>query len=172
MSKKNRVSQAQPLESGKTMLKPIARPAVLVLLILMAGCQGVSGLYREGFPGTAHWQVLPFINYSQAGNISAQLERMLVVLLPAAGIDRPVRYMDTAATGNGLAIGGAIQEWLIDRDGQPRVALELYISDARTGDRLWHISGARVGLPGESLYTLAQNLISELLGAIPVNRRQ
>ncbi|WP_263081380.1 hypothetical protein [Endozoicomonas sp. Mp262] len=177
------------------MVKATAAHTLLAFLILLTGCQGsVSGLYRDGFPGTASWSILPFINYSQAEGVGAQVERMLFVLLPSVGVDNPVLYPDSVASGSteklakpgslkraknwadvqgvGFAIGGEIQDWFIDRDGRPQVALTLYVTDARTGQGLWSVSGASEGMAGENIHKVCQNLIVDLLESMPVNRRQ
>ena len=72
-------------------------PIWLLCLTLLAGCQSsVSSLYSDGFPGTASWSILPFVNFSQAEGVSPQVERMVAVLLPSAGVDNPKLYQGSA----------------------------------------------------------------------------
>ncbi len=177
------------------MIKAIRNFYVVLIISLIAGCQGgLSSLYSGGFPGTASWSILPIVNFSQAEGVSPQIERTLVVLLPSIGIDNPVLYPDmpvstssdrlaeaerlgnskdwASTQGAGFAIGGQVQDWFIDSDGRAQVALSLYVTDARTGETLWSVSGASEGMAGESIHQVSRALITDLLQSLPVMRRQ
>lgn len=168
--------------------------ALLVALFLV-GCQatGAPNLYREGLPGTANWAVLPFVNYTESETVTTQVERILMVMLPSSGIEEPQLYpefMVTSASNtladahrvqNGrqwaaqnhisFAFSGEVNEWMYDDEGRPRVALNLIVTDVRSGEMLWSISGASEGVQGDDLYTLSRGLIADLLRSLPINRR-
>ena len=177
------------------MIKAIRNFYFLLILSLLTGCQGgLSSLYSGGFPGTASWSVLPMVNFTGAAGVSQQVERMLVVLLPSVGVDNPVLYPDMQSAtaseklaevdrlikskswagshGAGFAIGGQIQDWFIDNEGRAQVALNLYVTDARTGETLWSVNGASEGMAGESIHQVCRALMTDLLQSLPVNRRQ
>ncbi|MET4692356.1 hypothetical protein [Endozoicomonas lisbonensis] len=167
----------------------------LLVLFLLAGCQssGIPNLYREGLPGTASWAVLPFANYTESENVATQVERILMVMLPSNGIDEPQLYPEfmvtsanntladahriqngrqwAAQSGISFAFSGAVNEWMFDDEGRPRVALSLNVTDVRSDETLWSISGASEGLPGDDLYAVSRGLINDLLRSLPINRR-
>ena len=167
----------------------------LLVLFLLAGCQssGVPNLYREGLPGTANWAVLPFANYTESENVSTQVERILMVMLPSNGIEEPQLYPEfmvtsasntladahkiqngrqwAAQNGISFAFSGTVNEWAFDDQGRPYVALSLTVIDVRSDEMLWSISGASEGLPGDDLYSVSRGLINDLLRSLPVNRR-
>ena len=181
------------------MLKPkmVSKHSVFALLVLffLAGCQSSSApsLYREGLPGTANWAVLPFVNYTESDNVSVQVERILMVLLPSNGIDEAELYPEFVVTSannvltdahkiqsgrqwasqNGIsfAFTGTVNEWMFDDEGRPHVALSLTVTDVRSDETLWSISGASEGLPGDDLFAVSRGLINDLLRSLPVNRR-
>ena len=167
----------------------------LLVLIFLAGCQssGMPNLYREGLPGTANWAVLPFVNYTESENIATQVERILMVMLPSSGIEAPQLYPEFIVTSAsdtladvhrvqngrqwaaqndiGFAFSGEVNEWMYDDEGRPRVALNLIVTDVRSGEMLWNISGASEGKQGDDLYSLSRGLIADLLRSLPINRR-
>lgn len=167
---------------------------VLFLFILIAGCESrVSGLYSEGFPGTALWTVLPFVNFSQAEGVSIQVERMLVVQLASVGVEHPFmhqgisvdtpsrveiagRDLDDRGWANGrsagFAVGGEIGDWFIDRDGYAQVSLSIYVTDASSGKTLWSMSSSKEGVAGEGIYEVCRALLVDILQYMPVNRSQ
>lgn len=179
----------------------------LFAMILLTGCQSVgmgsfggvggsaasAGLYREGLPGTANWAVLPFVNFAEGDDVTTQLERMLMVLLPSQGVIDPRLYPESEITtaSNSLAgahrlqngrqwamqndisfaFSGEVNEWMYDKAGRPRVALNLIVTDIRNGEVIWSISGASEGLQGDDLFDVGRGLLTELLQSLPINRR-
>ena len=166
-------------------------------LILLTGCQslGISSLYKEGIPGTARWAVLPFVNHTEAeGGVTIQLERVMMVLLPSAGVLYPRLYPESQVTTasqplaeahrlqNGkqwaaqndvsFAISGKVLDWRYDEEGRGHVAVDLTVTDARTDQQLWTASGSGEGLPGEELYDVSRQLFADLLATLPINRQK
>ena len=166
-------------------------------LVLLTGCQSLSSsrLYKEGIPGTARWAVLPFVNHSEAeGGITIQLERVMMVLLPSAGVLYPRLYPESQVTTasqslaeahrlqNGkqwaaqndlsFAISGKVLEWRYDEEGRGHVAVDLMVTDARTDQQLWSASGSGEGLPGEELFDVSRQLFTDLLATLPINRQK
>ncbi|WP_330924559.1 hypothetical protein [Candidatus Sororendozoicomonas aggregata] len=167
---------------------------LLIAGLLLSGCQfGLSGLYKDGFPGTATWTVLPVLNFSQKEGVNVDVERMITVLLPSVGVENPQlfhgastqthsRVADAArlrsgedwahVQGAGLAIGGEVQQWQVNSSGHGEVALSLHVNDGLSGKTLWSISGSSTGLPGENNHEIARRLILDLLQSLPVQKRQ
>ena len=166
-------------------------------LVLLTGCQlfGASRLYKEGMPGTADWAVLPFVNHTEAKEgVAIQLERMMMVLLPSAGVLYPRLYPESQVTTasqslaeahrlqNGkqwavkndvsFAISGKVLDWRYDEDDRAHVAVDLTVIDARTDQQLWTASGSAEGLPGEELYDVSRQLLTDLLATLPINRKK
>ena len=173
---------------------------VCLLLVMLTGCQSIQSLrggslYREGIPGTASWAVLPFVDHTDAqGGVSTQLERMMMVLLPSAGILYPRLYPESQVTTasqslaeahrlqNGkqwagqndvsFAITGKVLEWRYDEENRGHVSVDLEVFDVRTDQTLWTTSGSGEGLPGEDLYDVSRKLFSDLLNSLPVNKQK
>ena len=168
----------------------------LLFVLLLTGCQsfGVpNDLYREGLPGTANWAVLPFANYTDTDIASTQVERILMVMLPSNGVDNAQMYPEFVVTSansvladahkirNGrqwaqqnqvsFAFSGSVDQWGIGGDGRPEVALSLLVTDIRSDESLWSVSGSGQGQPGEDMYAVSRRLINDLLATLPVNRR-
>ncbi len=172
------------------------KPLLIILLLgILAGCQGsVSSLYREGLPSTANWAVLPFIDYTEAQGVSVQVERIMMVQLPAAGVLEPRLYPESVVTnasdtlaeahrlqngkqwatqhGIGFGLAGEILEWRYDDEGRAIVAVNLEVIDVRTDEQLWSVSGSSEGLPGQDLYDVCRTLFQDLLTSLPVNRQR
>jgi hypothetical protein len=187
------------------------RPVILAFMALLTltGCQytglslndysslggtaAASGLYREGLPGTADWAVLPFVNYSKATSITTQVERILMVQLPARGIEDARLYPESEVTTasktlegahrfqNGkqwamqndisFAIAGEINEWFYDDSGRPQVSLSLSVIDIRNSEIIWSVNGSSEGLQGDDLFDTSRELMSDLLQSLSINRR-
>ncbi|OED41491.1 hypothetical protein ACH42_13740 [Endozoicomonas sp. (ex Bugula neritina AB1)] len=170
---------------------------VAITAALLSACQtsGPSSLYAEGLPGTARWAVLPFVNHSQVeGEMTIQLERIMMVNLPSAGVVEPKLYPETVVTtasevladahrlqngkqwayqtGMSFAITGEVYDWSLSDDGHALVSVNLEVVDIRTDKQLWAVSGTGEGLPGESNYDVSRKLFSELLSSLPINRPQ
>ncbi len=167
---------------------------LLAVVLLLSGCQfGLSGLYKDGFPGTATWTVLPVLNFSQKEGVNADVERMITVLLPSVGIENPRLFHDVSlptnsrtadaarlkkgegwaqVQGAGLAVGGEVHQWEVNSSGRGQVTLGMHVNDGLSGKTLWSVNGSGTGLPGESNHEIARRLIVDLLQSLPVQRRQ
>ena len=174
-----------------------ARSIGLLLLVscLFSGCKSArvsDSLYKEGLPGTAPWAVLPFISFSgiKAG-VSIQLERILMVHLPAIGIVEPHLYPEEEVTPHGdstpqatrlkkaeewahisglsFAVAGEVTEWAIAEDGVPSVSISLVVSDVRTSEILWSNSGTVQGEAWDDPYDTSRTLFIDLLQTLPIN---
>ena len=168
-----------------------------LIFILLTGCQSFrsSDLYEEGIPGTARWAVLPFVNHTGAeGGVTTQLERVMMVLLPSAGVLYPRLYPESQVTTasqslaeahrlqNGkqwaaqndisFAISGKVVDWHYDAQGRAHVSVDLMVTDARTDEQLWSASGSSEGLVGEEIYDVSRKLFTDLLATLPVNRQK
>lgn len=179
------------------MLRHRQIPPYFLVFFLLSGCQSnLSNLYTQGFPSTALWSILPFVNLSPATGVGPNVERMVAVLLPSIGITHPELYIaqgshpidimgkpaeaamrsgvSTKAKGwsqsVGFAIGGEINDWFIDADGHAHVFLNIYVNDAGSGTRLWSANGSIEGMAGENIYDVSRDLIAELLKDLPINK--
>lgn len=166
-------------------------------LVILSGCQssGTSGLYKEGIPGTARWAVLPFVNHTEVEEgVGIQLERIMMVLLPSAGVLYPRLYPESQVTTasrslaeahrlqNGkqwaaqndisFTISGKVLDWRYDEENRGHVAVDLTVTDARTDQELWTASGSAEGLPGEELYDVSRQLFTDLVATLPINRQK
>lgn len=171
--------------------------AVAVVAALLTACQtsGPTSLYQEGLPGTARWAVLPFVNHTEEkGEMTIQLERIMMVNLPSAGVVEPKLYPETVVTtasenladahrlqngkqwayqtGMSFAITGEVYDWRLSEDGKALVSVNLEVVDIRTNEQLWAVSGTGEGLPGEDNYDVSRKLFSDLLSSLPINRPQ
>ena len=180
-----------------TKLNGIRFWAFSLVLIFLTGCQSLrtSSLYKEGIPGTARWAVLPFVNHTGAEyGVTTQLERVMMVLLPSAGVLYPRLYPESQVTTasqslaeahrlqNGkqwatqndmsFAISGKVLDWRYGEDGRGHVAVDLMVTDARTDEQLWSGSGSGEGLVGEDLYDVSRKLFTDLLATLPINRQK
>ena len=167
--------------------------AVTTVLLTACKTSGTPYLYEEGLPGTASWAVLPFVNHTEAkGEMTIQLERILMVNLPSAGVVEPQLYPESVVTtasdnladahrlqngkqwayqtGMSFAITGEIYDWGLSGDGRALVSVNLEVVDARTNEQLWAVSGSGEGLPGEDNYDVSRKLLSDLLSSLPINR--
>lgn len=195
-------------ESSYRAPRPVFFRALIVLQVLftllLSGCQGggfsnlfpgsgLSGLYKEGLPGTADWAVLPFVSHvGIQGEVPVQLERMLMVQLPSVGVTTPRLYPESEVTtasstladahrrqnarqwayqeGVNFTIMGEIMDWRFEEDGRFLMALKLEVIDMRSGQSLWNISGRGEGLPGQDAYEVGRNLLADLLTSLPISR--
>ena len=201
------------MNNNKYTLKWLYSWGVVISALALTGCQtgsmpampslpsmpsfykGGHNLYEKGIPGTARWAVLPFVNYSEAQTEqTVQLERILMVHLPAAGVVEPRLYPESVSAtpsgtiaeaqkilrgkewaeqaGMSFAITGDVYDWRFGEDGRGFVGINLEVFDIRTNEKLWTISGSGEGLPGESNFDVSRKLFTDLLSSLPVNRAQ
>ena len=168
---------------------------VILTTLLVTACQtnGTPDLYREGLPGTASWAVLPFVNHTEAkGDMTIQLERIMMVKLPSIGVVEPSLYPESVVTtasdnladahrlqnakqwayqtGISFAIIGEVNSWGLSEDGNAIVSVNLEVIDTRTSEELWAVTGAGEGISGEDRYDVSRKLFSNLLSSLPINR--
>ncbi|WP_067515765.1 hypothetical protein [Endozoicomonas ascidiicola] len=176
-------------------LQPLTSLCLIAFLsVFITGCQtsstALSGLYKEGLPGTAQWSVLPFVSHTnvpEGANI--QLERMLVVQLPSYGIKNPEIYtppesdtlapLDYASASQwnrenniSFSINGEILEWETDPEGHFSIMMNLRVVDVATGITVWDMNGFGKGRKGEDYYDVSRKLLVDLVKGIPVEKQR
>ncbi|MFK0569735.1 hypothetical protein [Endozoicomonas sp.] len=170
-----------------------------LLSITLAGCQGyadkLTSLYQEERLEGTNWAVLPFISHTNTPDeVTVQLDRILLVQLPSAGVKKPTAYKkpETNSAPDYLAdiyeleraqlwarsqrinhsISGEILEWQYDEMNRFSTMLSLKVVDISSGEMVWSINGLGEGSPGESAYDVSRKLIVDLLAAMPVHKPQ
>jgi polysaccharide biosynthesis protein PelC len=169
------------------------RPLPLILLCLsaalLAGCATAtrSTVDTEPLDREAKWALLPVANNTDTPQAGLAAEAMLEHHLLGRGIGNLVHYPAAMSRdslfepterkvseeaqkwahdqGVRFALTGSVEEWRykVGLDGEPVVGITLKVVDLKTGRTVWSASGAQSGWSRNSLASVAQALISDLL---------
>lgn len=154
--------------------------------LLVAGCSSFTGKSSPALPRTAHWGVLPIVNYSQTPQAGERSEQILLSVLSSRGL-QPQVYSSVALGEQALLddnerlngaldwarqqkldylVTGSVEEWQYKNglDGEPAVGISLRVLEAGSGKVLWSNSGARAGWSRESVSATAQQVLDKLVG--------
>lgn len=161
--------------------------------LFVAGCAvtdvspGAPALERG-----AKWALLPIANHTDAPQAGLRAEAIAEALLRTRGIAdlqhypaalnrdalfEPADGKTQAAArkwahdqGVRYAVSGAVDEWRykVGVDGEPAVGIALNVVDLQSNRVVWSAVGAKSGWSRESLAGVAQKLLRELLGGMPL----
>jgi len=147
---------------------------------------------HESLDQTAKWALLPIANNTdtpQAGlsaeaMVEHQLRRrgILNVLHYPAALSRDSLFEPTERKvteealkwardqGVQLVVMGSVEEWRykVGIDGEPAVGITLKVLDLSSGQVVWSGASAKSGWSREALSALAQSVLTELLGNLPL----
>lgn len=177
-------------------MKNHRRSLLLLAALALAGCASYStrSLLPAGtaLDGTLKWALLPLVNHTDTPQAALAAESIAEHVLRLRGIGDLVRYpaalsrdsvfepaerrmVDEAqkwAREQGARYGltGVVEEWRykVGIDGEPAVGVTLQVIDLTSGRVLWSASGARSGWSREALSGVANQLLGELLGQLPL----
>ncbi len=170
----------------------------------LTGCQSLNETFDEHFTSqlssqqqtleSTGWAVLPFVSHVEVPQeASTQLERILLVQLPDAGITNLSAYQKPQ-TRNPIppyvaetyelerarlwamtkqvryTLSGEILEWQYDDENRFSTQLNLKVMDIATGEELWSLEGLGEGQPGEESYIVSRKVIMDLLAALPIDQ--
>lgn len=163
------------------------------VLWIVAGC-AVTDVHRgSALDANAPWAMLPVANHSETPMAGQRAESGLTTLLHQHGItslamaprpvpsglldlqdDRDLQEALSWAQQQGMRYGitGSVDEWhyKIGLDGEPAVGISLRVLDVNSGEVLWSASGARSGWGFSTTSGVAQKLMGDLVGELPLNR--
>ncbi|MTI15311.1 hypothetical protein [Sansalvadorimonas verongulae] len=156
-------------------------------LAVLAGCSSTP--YKDGYPFSANWAVLP-VQSLQSEEAGIQIERMLTVLLASKGIKKVELPPETETRGDNslldsahrlknalqwaaqhgveLGMAGTVNEYTKSTDGRFAMDLTLNLMDIKTGDVMWTTSGRGEGRPGDDPIAVGRKLVSTLLSGLPL----
>ncbi len=162
-------------------------PVPLGMLLFIA-CSVMDHARPPQLDPQARWVLLPFLNHTQTPQAGLKAEAITEGLLLSRGIPLDLEHYPRKPEDGDIfgpseqkvlqeaigwakerqaryGIAGVVDEWRYKAgvDGEPVVGLSLKIIDLQ-GDRVvWSGVGARTGWSQESLHTVAQKLIRDLL---------
>lgn len=166
-----------------------------LLSVTLAGCQTNGRIFpdynQEKLLKGSSWTVLPFISHTNVpAEAIVQLERILLVQLPSAGIKEPRIYKapKTSSVPDYLSdiyeveqarlwaisehisysISAEIIEWKYDEQNRFSTMLSLKVMNISSSEMVWSINGLGEGRPGEAAYDVSRKLIADLIAAMPV----
>ena len=164
-----------------------------LLVMVFAGCANTvtSTATLQPMDARARWALLPMTNNTEAPMAGLAAEAMVEHHLMARGIS-PVHYpasvgrdltgdaMDRSTVDSALkwareqglryAVTGSVEEWRYKAglDGEPAVGLTLRVVDLESGQVVWTASGSRAGWGRDSVSSVSQILIQQLVTTLPV----
>lgn len=162
--------------------------------LLMAACAtSIQSTDRhEALDAQASWVLLPIANNTGTPQAALSAEAMLDHLLRRRGITSLMNYPATLSRdtlfepterkvseeaqkwareqGARFAVTGSVEEWhyKVGIDGEPAVGVTLKVVDLSNGRVVWSASGAKSGWSRQALSAVAQALLSDLLGGLPL----
>jgi len=154
----------------------------------------VTDVHRgDELAASARWAQLPIANYAESPQAGERAGAILATLLHQRGIAQltPAPRSDSGglpefdqqavlqdalnwARGQGYQYGvtGSVEEWQYKTglDGEPAVGISLRVIDVNTGATVWSASGAKAGWGYSTLSGTAQQLMSDLVSDMPLQR--
>lgn len=165
----------------------------LAALLLAACATSIQSTDRhEALDAQASWVLLPIANNTGTPQAALSAEAMLDHLLRRRGITLLMNYPSTLSRdtlfepterkvseeaqkwareqGARFAVTGSVEEWhyKVGIDGEPAVGVTLKVVDLSSGRVVWSASGAKSGWSRQALSAVAQALLSDLLGGLPL----
>lgn len=169
------------------------RLLILLAALLAAACSTTSVMTAGDLDAGAKWALLPMTNHTDTPQAALSAEAMVEHRLRSLGIANLDRYpaalsRDTLfepserrvaddakkwAKEQGAVYGvtGAVEEWRykVGIDGEPAVGVTLQVVDLRNDKVVWSASGAKSGWSRDALSNVANKLLTNLLGGLPVS---
>lgn len=168
---------------------------LLLVSLALSGC--ASGIHSTApsnpLDASAKWALMPIANNTDTPQAGLSAEAMVEHQLRRRGISHLQHYPLTlsrdslfepterkvaqealkwaAEQGVQLALMGSVEEWRykVGIDGEPAVGVTLQVIDVASGQVIWSGASAKSGWSREALSAVAQSVMSELLGSLPLN---
>jgi polysaccharide biosynthesis protein PelC len=164
-----------------------------LLALFLSACSSIeSSSNAKPLPASASWALLPMVNNTGEPQAGLRAESIAESLLRIRGITTIKHYpaelnpdsvfepaqrkrTDEAVSWarkerSRYAITGTVDEWhyKVGVDGDPAVGLTLQVLDLQSGQVLWTAVGAQTGWGRQSLAIVAQDLLQDMIGNIPL----
>jgi TolB-like protein len=168
-----------------------------LLALILSACSSIeSSTDTQPLPTSASWALLPMINNTGEPQAGLRAEAIAESLLRIRGITalrhypaemnpdsvfEPAQRKRTEEAlswarkeRNRYAVTGTVDEWhyKVGVDGDPAVGITLTVLDLQNGQVLWTAVGAQTGWGRESLAIVAQELLQDLIGNIPLSKTE
>ena len=165
----------------------------LCALLLSACATGIqSTANRDALDPNAKWALLPIANNTDTPQAGLSAEAMVEHQLRRRGIMSLQHYPQALSRdslfepterkvaqealkwaseqGVQLVVMGSVEEWRykVGIDGEPAVGISLKVLNLSTGQVVWSGAGAKSGWSREALSAVAQSVMAELLGSLPL----
>ncbi len=155
----------------------LSRFVILLMIVLVTGCQHLPGLNSSGAKGAAsseagqlfvqtNWAIQPLVNLSDADTAADSVHSLLETQLRKHGVTAQVADARQAR----YSVEGAVSRWYYEGGASAvaDVALSLEVRDVQTGETVWRDTAADKGRRGETLGSVADRVIAELLERMPL----
>lgn len=165
-----------------------------LLALILSACSSIeSSPDTKPLSTSASWALLPMVNNTGEPQAGLRAEAIAESLLRIRGISTLRHYpaelnpdsvfepaqrkrteeaLSWARKGrNRYAVTGTVDEWhyKVGVDGDPAVGMTLQVLDLQNGQVLWTAVGAQTGWGRESLAIVAQELLQDLIGSMPLS---
>ncbi len=165
----------------------------LCAVLLTACATGIqSTANSDALDPNAKWAVLPIANNTDTPQAGLSAEAMIEHQLRRRGIMNLQHYPQALSRdslfepterkvsqealkwaseqGMQLALMGSVEEWRykVGIDGEPAIGISLKVLNLSTGQVVWSGAGAKSGWSREALSAVAQSVMAELLGSLPL----
>lgn len=165
----------------------------LCTALLSACATGIqSTATGKALDPTSKWALLPIANNTDTPQAGLSAEAMIEHQLRRRGILNLQHYPQALSRdslfepterkvtqeamkwageqGVQLAVMGSVEEWRykVGIDGEPAVGVNLKVMDLSTGQVVWSGAGAKSGWSRDALSAVAQSVLAELLGSLPL----
>ena len=168
---------------------------ILVLFIFFVGCATIHTTDKPIVTEASdRWVLLPFNNSTQTPGAASSTEEIMAALMMSIKNINLIRYRDeedrsplllvnddklykdalnwARQQGFKYGIHGSVNEWRYKAglDGEPAVAITVYVVDVTTGKVIWSGTGARSGWGRESISTVAHKVLTKILDRLKLTR--
>jgi len=156
-----------------------------LLSIVIVGCSSVYNVQNYNFDRNDSFIVIPFENLTEVPLAGQRVSGIAEGVFISKGFNISDRFYNSKdrdlskkeikdlikeAYSKNLkyAVTGYVNEWRYKTgiDGEPAVSITLKIIDTKTGKTVWTAVGSRTGWGHESLGTITQKLLNEMIERI------
>jgi polysaccharide biosynthesis protein PelC len=167
----------------------------LLIATCLAACSTVDNFPHGTLDPGAKWALMPILNQTETPQAGLRTEAVMENLLRGRGIADLQHYPLSLNTetvfepaenklqeqalawaktqGIRYAVTGAVTEWRykVGIDGEPAVGTSLEVVELPTGKVVYSASGGKSGWSREALSAVAQKLLREMVGGIPLGAK-
>jgi len=143
-----------------------------VLVLFLIGCVSGSLPVGKALPAPESWVMMPLINESETSLADESANSLLQAHLRNRGVNAYEANNNIVSTSSAQhVVTGRVVDWQYSNltRPKPKVTIDLRVYDMKSQELLWQQERTRTGGSGDSVVTVADSLLAQLVSRIDVS---